>query len=99
MAKPTGKERVYLVGGGRAYDLSLDEVVAYASGNLTLPAPTAAVRGGVLRGPAVANQATLTVAGADVAALGTSATTVVNALGTKINAVLVQLRAAGIIAP
>ena len=99
MSTPTGKERVYLVGGGRTYDLSLDEIVAYAGGNLTLPAATASQAGVVKEGAAVANQATQTVSGADVTALGTSATTAVNALGTKVNALLASLRAAGIIAP
>lgn len=46
---------------------------------------------------AVANVGTQTVTGADAAAVATSATTAVNAVGTKLNALLAELRDAGII--
>jgi hypothetical protein len=36
----TGKEKVYLVGGGRTYEMTLDEIVAYAGGKLVLPPAT-----------------------------------------------------------
>jgi hypothetical protein len=98
MAKPTGKERFLVIMGGRTYNLTLNQVVQFSSGNITLPTPTATVRGGVLRGTVVANVATQTVSGADVTALGTSATTAVNAVGTQLNALLARLRTAGVIA-
>lgn len=61
--------------------------------------PTATERGGVLQRPAVANIGAQTVTGADVAAVATSATTAVNAVGTKLNDLLAAVRAAGIIVP
>lgn len=54
--------------------------------------------GTITPGAAVANQTALTVTGADAAAVATSATTAVGALVTKINALLAQLRVAGVIA-
>lgn len=52
----------------------------------------------VTPGAAVANQGALTVTGADAEAVATSATTAVGALVTKVNALLAQLRVAGVIA-
>lgn len=49
-------------------------------------------------GAAVANVGSQTVTGAEVAAVATSATTAVNAVATKLNDLLVQLRASKIIA-
>ena len=51
------------------------------------------------QGASVANVGSQTVSGADAAAVATSATTAVNAVATKVNDLLAQLRAAGIIAP
>ena len=63
---------------------------------LDIPAATPTVVGGVKQSAAVTNVATQTVTGADAAAVATSATTAVNAVGTKLNALLAALRAAGI---
>lgn len=63
---------------------------------LDIPAATPTVVGGVKQSAAVTNIATQTVTGADAAAVATSATTAVNAVGTKLNALLAALRAAGI---
>lgn len=65
----------------------------------TLPAATASVKGGVNQGAAVTNVGSQTVSGADAAAVATSATSAVNAVATKVNDLLAQLRASGIIAP
>lgn len=64
-----------------------------------IPAATTSAAGGVKKTPAVTDIATQTVSGADAAAVATSATTAVNAVGTKLNALLAQLRAAGIVTP
>ncbi len=78
----TGRELLYVSqNGGFKSTVSAQEVADLANGSL--PAPTASVRGGVLRGATVAN--------CTVAADGTSA-------GTQLNLLLAQLRAAGIIA-
>lgn len=53
----------------------------------------------VTQQPAIANQAALTVTGADATAVAASAQTAVQTLGTKINSMLAALRAAGIILP
>lgn len=66
------------------------------SAELNIPAATPTVVGGVRQSVAVTNIATQTVTGADAAAVATSATTAVNAVGTKLNALLAALRAAGI---
>lgn len=50
------------------------------------------------QGAAVTNVGSQTVAGEDAAAVATSATTAVNAVAGKLNDLLAQLRAAGIIA-
>lgn len=63
---------------------------------LVIPAATTTVVGGVKQSAAVTNIATQTVTGADAAAVATSAATAVNAVGTKLNALLAALRAAGI---
>ncbi|ATW61805.1 virion structural protein [Escherichia phage DTL] len=49
-------------------------------------------------GAAVANVGTQAVAGADAAEVATSATTAVNAVASKVNDLLAQLRVAKIIA-
>ncbi len=64
----------------------------------TLPNASASVKGGVNQGAAVANVGSQTVSGADAAAVATSAQSAVNVVGTKLNDLLAQLRAAGIIA-
>ena len=64
-----------------------------------IPAATTSAAGGVKKTPAVTDIATQTVSGADAGAVATSATTAVNAVGTKLNALLAQLRAAGIVTP
>ena len=66
-------------------------------GSYTLPAATTSTLGGVLKSAAVTDIATQTVSGADATAVGTSATTAVNAVGTKLNALLAALRTAGIV--
>lgn len=66
------------------------------SATLDIPAATTTVVGGVKQSAAVTNIATQTVTGADAAAVATSAATAVNAVGTKLNALLAALRAAGI---
>jgi len=66
------------------------------SAKLDIPAATPTAVGGVKQSAAVNNIATQTVSGADAAAVATSATTAVNAVGTKLNALLAALRAAGI---
>ena len=64
------------------------------------PVPaTLTVVGGVKKTAAVADLTTQTVSGADAAAVATSATTAVNAVGTKLNALLAALRTAGITTP
>lgn len=50
------------------------------------------------QGAAVTDLGTLTVTGEDAAAVAASATTQVNAVGTKLNALLASLRTAGVIA-
>ena len=62
-----------------------------------VPAATTASAGLVKKGAAVTNIGTQTVSGADAAAVATSSATAVNAVGTKLNALLAQLRAAGVI--
>lgn len=59
-----------------------------------VPAETAGL---VKKGAAVSNIGSQTVTGGDAAAVATSAQTAVNAVGTKLNALLAQLRAAGVI--
>lgn len=65
--------------------------------NFNLPAATTSTLGGVLKSVEVTDIATQTVNGADATAVGTSATTAVNAVGTKLNALLAALRTAGIV--
>lgn len=62
-----------------------------------MPAATTESAGLVKKGSAVTNIGTQTVSGADAAAVATSSATAVNAVGTKLNALLAQLRAAGVI--
>ena len=78
-----GNEQLYASqgNGGRA-TVKTSEIASLATG--ALQAPTASVRGGVLRGAAVANITPATD--------GTTA-------GQALNALLAQLRIAGIIAP
>ena len=64
---------------------------------LEIPPATTADVGGVKKSAAVTNVATQTVSGADAAAVATSATTSVNAVGTKLNALLAALRTAGVL--
>lgn len=81
-----------------SFSLSWTEV----TGKPTTFAPvqaTLTVVGGVKKTAAVADVAAQTVSGADVAAVATSATTAVNAVGTKLNALLAALRTAGITTP
>ena len=61
----------------------------------TLPNATPSVRGGVLQSAATADQGTLTVSGADVAALVTSTNTALATLVAKVNAILAAERTAG----
>lgn len=63
-----------------------------------VPEATAETAGLVKKGAAVTNISTQTVTGEDATAVATSAQTAVNAVGTKLNALLAQLRAAGVIA-
>lgn len=62
-----------------------------------VPEATAETAGLVKKGAAVTNIDTQTVTGEEAAAVATSAQTAVNAVGTKLNELLVQLRAAGVI--
>lgn len=62
-----------------------------------VPEATAETAGLVKKGAAVMNIGLQTVTGEDVTAVATSAQTAVNAVGTKLNALLAQLRAAGVI--
>lgn len=62
-----------------------------------VPEATAETAGLVKKGAAVTNISSQTVTGEDAAAVATSAQTAVNAVGTKLNALLAQLRAAGVI--
>lgn len=62
-----------------------------------VPEATAETAGLVKRGAAVTNIGSQTVAGEDATTVATSAQTAVNAVGTKLNALLAQLRAAGVI--
>lgn len=62
-----------------------------------VPEATAETAGLVKKGCAVTNIGTQTVTGKDAAAVATSAQTAVNAVGTKLNALLAQLRVAGVI--
>lgn len=64
-----------------------------------IPAATTSAAGGVKKTPAVTDIATQTVSGEDAATVATSATTAANAVGTKLNALLDRLRAAGIVTP
>lgn len=62
-----------------------------------VPEATAETAGLVKKGAAVTDISTQTVTGEDATTVATSAQTAVNAVGTKLNALLVQLRAAGVI--
>lgn len=62
-----------------------------------VPEATAETAGLVKKGAAVTNIDSQTVTGEDATAVATSAQTAVNAVGTKLNALLVQLRASGVI--
>lgn len=62
-----------------------------------VPEATAETAGLVKKGAAVTNIVSQTVTGEDATAVATSAQTAVNAVGTKLNALLAQLRAAGVI--
>lgn len=63
-----------------------------------VPEATAETAGLVKKGSAVTDIGSQTVTGEEAAAVATSAQTAVNAVGTKLNALLAQLRAAGVIA-
>lgn len=65
----------------------------------TLPAATTSVNGGVKMSAATADQAAVTVAGADTATLVTSTNTALATLVAKINAILAAERTAGQKAP
>lgn len=62
-----------------------------------VPEATAETAGLVKKGAAVTNIDSQTVTGEDATTVATSAQTAVNAVGTKLNALLAQLRAAGVI--
>lgn len=62
-----------------------------------VPEATAETAGLVKKGAAVTNIVSQTVTGEDATTVATSAQTAVNAVGTKLNALLAQLRAAGVI--
>lgn len=62
-----------------------------------VPEATAETAGLVKKGAEVTNIGSQTVTGEDATAVATSAQTAVNAVGTKLNALLAQLRAAGVI--
>lgn len=62
-----------------------------------VPEATAETAGLVKKGAAVANIGSQTVTGEGATAVATSAQTAVNAVGTKLNALLAQLRTAGVI--
>ena len=61
-----------------------------------VPAATTSEAGVVKQAAAVTNVASQTISGDDSAAVIASATTAVNAVGTKLNELLAALRAAGI---
>ncbi|WYM31525.1 hypothetical protein VL73_43 [Erwinia phage VL73] len=87
---------LYMASGPAASDAWL----AQGGGTVyVLPAATTAAIGGVKMSTAIADQATVTVAGADVAALVTSTNTALATLVSKINAILAAQRTAGQITP
>lgn len=83
-----------------AIDLPLSQlVIAMNAIGALVPAATTTTNGTVKQAAATANQAALTVSGADVAALVTSTNTALSTLVGKVNAILAALRTAGIVAP
>lgn len=68
---------------------------ALGGASYTLPAATATALGGVKQSAATADQAAVTVAGADVAALVTSTNSALATIVAKINAILAAERTAG----
>ena len=83
---------------GASFSISWVNVTNKPSTFAPVPA-TLTVVGGVKKTAAVADVATQTVTGADAAAVATSAAAAVNAVGTKLNALLAALRTAGITTP
>lgn len=83
---------LYMASGSAASDAWLAQGAGAA---YTLPNAGTAVRGGVLQSAATADQATLTVAGADVATLVTSTNAAFATLVAKVNAILAAERTAG----
>lgn len=81
-----------------SFSVSWTEVTGKPTTFAPVPA-TLTVVGGVKKTAAVADIAAQTVTGADATAVATSATTAVNAVGTKLNALLAALRTAGITTP
>ena len=81
-----------------SFSVSWTEVTGKPTTFAPVPA-TLTVVGGVKKTAAVADLAVQTVTGADAAAVAASATTAVNAVGTKLNALLAALRTASITTP
>lgn len=80
---------------GVTLSVSWTEITGKPTTFAPVPATTSVV-GGVKKTPAIPDVASQTVSGADATAVATSATTAVNAVGTKLNALLAALRTAGI---
>ncbi|YP_008239722.1 virion structural protein [Salmonella phage Jersey] len=93
----TGKPAV--IAEGATKSAARAAIGAWTS-NLTIgtTASTAMAGNKFTQGSAVTNVGSLTVTGEDAAAVATSAQTAVNAVAGKLNDLLAQLRAAGIIA-
>lgn len=100
----SGKEAgtVITIKDGTSYYLAMaqgsapdDAWVAMGGSSGSVPNATTSVRGLVLQSAATADQGTLTVAGADVAALVTSTNTALATLVAKVNAILAAERTAG----
>lgn len=93
----TGKPAVIAAGANQA---AARTAIGAGTSNLAIgtTASTAMAGNKFTQGAAVANVGSQTVSGADAAAVATSAQSAVNVVGTKLNDLLAQLRAAGIIA-
>lgn len=96
-ANITGKPAVIAEGATQA---AARTAIGAGTSSLTIgtTASTAMAGNKFTQGAAVANVGSQSVSGADATAVATSAQSAVNVVGTKLNDLLAQLRAAGIIA-
>jgi len=99
----TGKPAVIAAGATAAAAWSVIQSGAIGTTATTAMAgnkvPTTTQRGGVLQTAAIVDLASQTVTGADATAVAASAQTAVNAVVTKLNTLLAQMRTGGEIAP